>query len=122
MAEDDAYTKSTAELDLERRIEEDFESPNKVDWGTVPDQVSEDGYVNTDPIYQNAATPGGEPYWSEEGAMKTLEERVLGDQMPGSEDDESDEDDTEEDEHDDEGTEESSPTPPTQSFTPPVNQ
>lgn len=121
MADEDAYTKSTAELDLERRIEENFESPNKIDWGTVPSQVTEDGYVNTDPIYQNAATPGGEPHWAQEGALKTIEEKVLGDEVAALEADA--EDDEEESDDEDEGAQQPEPQPetPQPSLTPPVN-
>jgi hypothetical protein len=72
-------TKSTQQLDLEARQAEDYVSPLAVAKTVGPEQslLGEDGYVGTDPIYQNYANETEAPLAAEEGAEKVLEDRVF---------------------------------------------
>lgn len=71
--------KSTQQLDLETRQAEDYVSPLARAKTVGPNEslISEDGFVGVDPIYQNAANETEEPYASDEGPEKALEDRVL---------------------------------------------
>lgn len=48
------YTKPASQLDLEARQADDYEVPSKLTQGTEP-ELSKNGYVGVDPIYQNHA-------------------------------------------------------------------
>lgn len=72
------YTKSTEQLDLERRMAEDFESPKKIVEGEVPNQLQEGGFVNVDPIYQNYANEADAPLHAEEGVYADMDDQMFG--------------------------------------------
>lgn len=66
------YTKPTSQLDLEARLANDNEAPAAVKTLNPSEQGEddEDGYVGTDPIYQNHANDTEAPGEAEEGAEK----------------------------------------------------
>lgn len=71
-------TKSSAQLDLERRLENSNESESRVG-KTVkvnPNPFGADDYAGTDPIYQNYANETEKPLRAEGGAFGDAEEEV----------------------------------------------
>lgn len=71
--------KSTQQLDLEARADDDYVSPLARAKTVGPNEslVSEDGFVGVDPIYQNYANDTEAPYQSDEGVEKDLEDRAM---------------------------------------------
>lgn len=71
------YTKSAAQLDLERRMENDNESPLAVSNLAVSRAgvfgEDEDAYVNVDPVYQNHANDTEKPLKADSGVNKKAE-------------------------------------------------
>jgi len=72
------YTPSTQQLDLEERMADDYVSPKVIVQGEVPNQLQEDGFVNTDPIYRNYANEVDKPGHPEEGVYADLEDEMFG--------------------------------------------
>lgn len=74
--EEVVYTKPTSQVDLEQRLDADEPDPHGFLKSVNPDPNlgSEDGYVGTDPVYQNHAVDTDEPLAAEEGADKAAEE------------------------------------------------
>lgn len=65
------FTKSTAQLDAERRLELDNENPDvHVVQPTNPNHFGEGAYVGTDPIYQNYANDTEKPLAATSGPEK----------------------------------------------------
>lgn len=63
------YTKPTSQLDLEERLKDGNEVERfKIETIDPADQVNEDGYVGTDPVYQNHAEDTHKPLAAEGGA------------------------------------------------------
>lgn len=100
------YTKPSSQIDLETRQAEDYEVPTKLIQGTDP-KPSENGFIGTDPIYQNYANETEKPFLSDGGAEAEIEKNFVsedadldagataegvGDQSPSSTPDESNED------------------------------
>lgn len=71
MAENEPnYELPASQVDLQRRLENENKSDRIVSTSDLyENEVYEDkpGYVGTDPMYQNAATPGSAPGMSTEG-------------------------------------------------------
>ncbi|SRR6266540_328473 len=111
------YSKPTSQLDLEARQADDYVVPAQVGPAVDP-QLSDNGYVGVDKIYQNSASHVDAPY---EGDPESAEGKVHAQFLS---------DDVEfgttviggivtEEEGGDGGTPATSPTPPTKSTTPP---
>jgi hypothetical protein len=73
------YEKPTSQVDLERRLKDDYVSPSVLGQAVDPVLESENGYVGVDPIYQNFANETEKPYASEKGVEKKLEAPYYGD-------------------------------------------
>jgi hypothetical protein len=56
-----SFSKPNSQLDLEARQAEDYVPPSQVHPGTE-EPLSENGYIGTDPIYQNHANDTEAPY------------------------------------------------------------
>lgn len=86
------YSKPSSQLDLEERQENENRSPRILstsDQYEAPEQDDNardftvednelDGYVGTDPVYQNYAVDTDKPMPAEEGAESKLEKEFLG--------------------------------------------
>lgn len=90
------YTESTAAQDLKRRLENDNESALAVaQANTTSDPYGKDekgkenGYVNTDPVYQNYADDTHKPLAAEEGPFKEAEKAFRETAKPDENDDRS---------------------------------
>jgi hypothetical protein len=100
MAKKAQYSKPTSQVDLEERQKKDYVPPSQVG-GTEDPGQSENGYIATDPIYQNHADHTHAPYQADE---KSAEGKLFAQQYsddvdfdatnaPDSVDDASDDDD-----------------------------
>jgi hypothetical protein len=78
--EDKPYTtRSTADLDLERRLSDDYVSDSDIRGNSVqlnPNPFGDEAYAGTDPIYQNYAEEVHKPLESKKGAFKAAEDHV----------------------------------------------
>jgi hypothetical protein len=66
------YSKPTSQVDLERRLADDS-TPVFREF-SAPEAVTEDGFVGTDVIYQNAANKTDEPIAAKSGVEKKAEQ------------------------------------------------
>lgn len=72
-------TKPTDQQDLERRQADDYQPDAELASRRTfvnPNPFGEEGYVGTDPVYQNYASETEKPLASEEGAEKKAEDEV----------------------------------------------
>lgn len=68
------YTKPTSQLDLEQRLKDGNEVERfKIETVQPTDQVEEDGYVGTDPVYQNHAEDIHKPLAADGGVEAEAE-------------------------------------------------
>lgn len=77
--DEEAYlVKSTAQRDLERRLDEDYKPESDVSGNLIvnPNPFGDEAYAGTDPIYQNYANDQHKPLESEEGGFHDAEEAV----------------------------------------------
>jgi hypothetical protein len=122
-----SYSKPASQLDLEARQDKNYRPPSQVA-GSVDPGVSENGYVGTDPIYQNHANHTEAPY---EGDPKSAEGKIdqhfLADEVDYSatdpeEGESSDESDDEPSGGNPSGAGGAATTPPSGGSTPPSRQ
>lgn len=77
------YTKPTSQTDLEERQKPDYVPSSQLIQGTDPD-LSDNGYVGVDPIYQNYTNDTEKPYLAEKGPEKKVEELVYAEDVDTS--------------------------------------
>lgn len=85
------YSKPASELDLEARQKKDYQPSSVVGQAQDP-QVSDNGYVAVDPIYQNHANDTEAPVKAEGGAeAKVFEDHLAEDADFGGDEDKDEE-------------------------------
>lgn len=70
------YTKPASQLDLEARQKKDYQPPSVLNKGVDP-QVSTNGFVGVDEIYQNYANDTEAPLAAEGGAEAKIEKNYV---------------------------------------------
>ena len=117
MAKKAMYSKPASQVDLEARQKSDYQPSTVLGKGVDP-QLSENGFVGVDPIYQNFADVTGAPFAAESGPEAKLDSAYVtedADYKAGAAD-ASEYDNEDEEEEDEEPTDSpntpASPTPP----------
>lgn len=85
------YSKPTSQVDLEARQKSDYVPSTVLNQGSDP-ELSENGYVGVDPIYQNAANVTEQPIEASGGAEAKVFDQYLSEtaeypELPEDEDD-----------------------------------
>jgi hypothetical protein len=76
------YTKTTEQLDLERRLAAEKGEPLESDTGVersfvVPDNEQTDGYFGVSPEYATYANDAEAPFFADGGVQKDVEDKAL---------------------------------------------
>lgn len=74
------YEKPTSQLDLEARQKDDYQPSSVLTKGTDP-ELSNNGYVGVDPIYQTFASETEKPFLAEKGPEKKIEDNYVSDDV-----------------------------------------